>query len=166
MIEVTLAWAEVRIAAEVAAVRRASALKSGRNHRHGATDADLSLDLEFNGVLGEIACCKWLGVYWPDFGLTPGTVDCGVCEVRAVDRPSKRLTLHDSDKANLPHVLAIISGPALVTLRGWIMGRDGKNGKYWSDPQGTKRFAYFVANEDLRPMDELRALLTSKAVAA
>jgi hypothetical protein len=163
MIEVLLSWPEVRIGAEVAAVRRASALKNGRNHRHGAVD--LSLDDELNGVLGEIATCKFLGVYWPDFGLTPGLVDCGVCEVRAVDHFDKRLILHPDDAAGVPWVLAIVTKPPLVTLRGWIMGGAGKQDKYWSDPTGRERWAYFVHAVDLKPMAELPTFLATKVAA-
>lgn len=163
MIDVTLSWQEVRIAAEVAAVRRASAIKNGRNHRHGALA--LTLDDELNGVLGEIACCKWLGVWWPNFGLVPGDIDCGVCEVRAVDQFDKRLILHPDDKGHLPWVLAVVEQPPLVRLKGWIIGDDGKQDKYWSDPTGRERWAYFVHAVDLRPMEELPAFLAAKEAA-
>ncbi|MER9336025.1 hypothetical protein NKJ06_18880 [Mesorhizobium sp. M0293] len=166
MIEVELSPEEIEVGKAIAVARRTSAIDLGRKHRYGATDASVDMDKETRGVLGEVACCKWLGVYWPNFGLVVGDVDCGVCEVRAVSKASHCLILHDRDDDNEAHVLAVVGPLPLVHLAGWIVGRAGKRLKNWSDPQKSNRHAYFVPPADLRPMEELPLYLAAKEEAA
>lgn len=163
MIAVTLSPADLRIGQFVADYRKGSARAKGMQHRHGATEATCGMDKELSGVLGEIATAKWLNVHWPDFGMTPGQIDCGVCEVRSASRSSDCLILHDDvkkdgPKLHLPFVLAIVQ-PPLVILRGWLIGHDGIRLKYFSDPSRKNRWAYFVPPKDLRPMPELWSYL-------
>ena len=71
-----------------------------------------------------------------------------------MDSKNKRLILHDDDKDNRPYILVYADAPDFY-IKGWMMGADGKEKKYWSDPQGTNRHAYFVPDEDLISINEL-----------
>jgi len=167
-VRVELTWSEIKVGGEIAITRRLRGIKGSVQPTYGSqANGGLGFDGEVRGVLAEIAAAKFLGVYWPGFGLTVGDIDVGVAEVRSVDDPERRLMLHPKDKDELPFILVLVVPEDLpcVTLLGWILARDGKQKRNWSDPTGKGRHAYFVDNADLLPMADLLILLRERVAA-
>jgi hypothetical protein len=112
------------------------------------------------GVQGELAVCKYFEVkHKPAIGYI-GHHDVGKIGVRTGKSEGYRLILHQSDEDTQPFVLVVkssIEGDFYIC--GWIMGKEGKNEKYWEDPFGG-RPAYFIPQVDLREdLDILRDYL-------
>jgi len=160
MIAISLTWREVHLAGVVAVARSVDNLARGwKTDTHGLVLDGMGNDIHWLGTVGEMAVAKHLNRYWVT--LEPGTVDAGVAEVRAVATAQRRLLLHPDDRDDLPFVKAVVDRTKLpvVTLAGWILGRDGKQVKFWRDPTGAGRYAFFVDNDALQPMSDLRAWL-------
>ncbi len=63
--------------------------------------------------------------------------------------------LHKTDKPAAEYVL--VSGMfGDYAVRGWILGGDGMQEKYWSERGEAGRPAYFVPQSALQPMAEFR----------
>lgn len=155
-------WHEVAMGGKVAVSRKVGNLVKKRQEAYGAGDySGLGVDMDWLGIMGEIAVAKYLDTYWPGLGLEFGAIDAGVAEVRAVDNDDHRLIVHPKDRDNAPFVSALVvrSALPLVTLRGWMMGRDAKQPEFWSDPTGKGRPAFFPPNKMLRPMPDLLEFL-------
>jgi hypothetical protein len=146
---VRLCAPEVRAAVSYACDRQISAIAHGRNaDNHGPT-ADSAWGLHIVGTLGEMAVAKMLGIYWPeDFGrLDTHTGDVGPYQVRATLRTSGRLIVHDDDDDEA--IFYLVTGmPPVLTVQGWLTGRDAKQRQFRTDPVGG-RPAYFVPVPDL-----------------
>ena len=104
--------------------------------------------------MGEACVAKWGGLWWSGSLGDYQADDVQKLQVRTVDHPMKRLILHDDDKDDRPYVL-VYANPPEFYIKGWIMGADGKDKKYWSDPQGTNRHAYFLPDDVLHDINEL-----------
>lgn len=151
---VELSWRDVHMAGGVAVSRTVDNLSKGRKDAHGLVYDGLGIEQHWLGTIGEIAVAKHIDRYWDPLRL--GVVDVGSVEVRTVDAAHKRLMLHESDRDDLPWVSALVERLRLprVTLRGWILGKDGKNSEYWLDPTGA-RPAFFIPTNRLLPMGAL-----------
>lgn len=147
--QVSLTAAEMLLAISAGGMRQIENCKRNRDPYHGAgTERDWQLHME--GALGEMALCKWLGVYWPGKGGLRDA-DIGVADVRTGARHTHSLILHREDSDDREFWLVTgINGKYVI--RGWICGRDGKSEKYWKDP-GTGRPAFFVPQSALNPPD-------------
>lgn len=156
MVPVELTWREIHVAGGVSVSRITRHLAEGNMPKWGQPVDRLNSDDNWIGSIGELATAKYLGTYWA--GMSPGTVDATIADVRAVKTLGHRLTLHPDDSDELPVVLAIVERQKLpvVHLAGWIIGRDGKVPEFWTDP-GTGRPAFFVPANRLRPMAELKS---------
>jgi hypothetical protein len=109
--------------------------------------------------LGELAVAKAFNLFCSGSVGNKEAVDVGdILEVRSSARTNARLILHPKDKDDFPFVLVDVSTAPIIHLRGWIMGRDGKQRKYWTDPAGG-RPAYFISESHLRPMADLRPIV-------
>lgn len=157
MVPVELTWREIQIAGGVSVSRITRHLALADKPKWGQALDRLHSDDNWQGSIGECATAKYLGTYWA--GVSPGTIDASIADVRAVRVKGHRLTLHPEDEDGLPMVLALVERQLLpvVHLAGWIMGRDGKVPEFWTDPTGTGRPAFFVPVDRLRPMAELKA---------
>ena len=62
------------------------------------------------------------------------------------------LLLHPRDLDDAPYVL-MTGGGGAYQVRGWIMGRDGKQEKYWGDRANQNRPAYWVPQSALNPIE-------------
>lgn len=74
-------------------------------------------------------------------------------EVRQTPYDSGRLILHrdDADDARF----ALVTGQlGEYSIRGWILGSEGKDDEWWGDPQGG-RPAYFVPQSALGEVKSL-----------
>ena len=136
--------------------------QTGREYMHKWNRGQTTLFDDFaqmiGGTIGECATGKYLNLYFGDN--TNSDIGNDV-EVRATDKMSNCLMLHDEDKNHRPYVMAVVNKDLPnVHLRGWMWARDGKDReKYWRDPTGKGRFAYFIPQSDLYAMHELLDLV-------
>ena len=98
------------------------------------------------GALGEIVIAKHFKIFWGKGSY--GADDVGPYEVRQTHHAHGSLIVHPTDKDDKRYYLVTgILGNYVI--RGYMYARDAKQQKYWSDPQGTNRPAYFVPQNDL-----------------
>jgi len=149
---ITLTWPEMYHGGMCGVLRRQSSLRAGLRDRWGLDDDGYSRDV--GGALAELAVAKYLGRYWT--GLNGRIKDDDVLglQVRWTAPHCNRLVLHPDDADAAPFVLVTGVAPEL-TLRGWILGREGKQPEYWADPTGTDRPAFFVPQAALRDLSDL-----------
>jgi hypothetical protein len=160
MLIVPLTWAEVHFADVAASMRSLVCRKTHRQQKYGASnDEQLLAEFDRIGCLAEEACAKCLNLYWS--GLCgAGVPDVGFkYQVRGTWRMDGRLILHPDDKDDEPFILVtphdtMEGGMLTFRLVGWILCRDGKQEKYWTDPKGD-RPAFFVPQDALHPMETL-----------
>lgn len=153
---VSLTASEIKLALEVFGQRCAMNIDVGAKHKYGSEQNTHNEALDIIGTRGELAVAKCLNLYWSGSVGNYKAIDVGgLIEVRAVDDPSKRLMIHEEDKDTPPFVLAVQIKPTLWRLVGWMYGWEAKNPKYWSDPSGKNRPAFFVETADLHPMSDL-----------
>lgn len=149
-VTVTLDPHEFFYAAMTGVTRQIDNLRSRRQDRYGATQ-DEAWRLHIEGACGEMAVAKHLGRYWSGTlgNLKAADVGAGM-QVRTGGMDHHKLILHPSDPD--ADVFVLVTGHApVLTLRGWIYGRDGKAERWWRDPTGS-RPAFFVPQSALQPM--------------
>lgn len=142
---IELSPAEIQMAAFVGTQRTVQCLQKGINHRYGAKDTE-AWQRSIEGAMGECALAKHLDHFWSK-GL-PGDTDVGPHDVRQTHHANGKLIVHPSDDDNRRFYL-VTGLLGKYNIHGYMYGRQAKQQKYWSDPQGTNRFAYFVPQLDL-----------------
>jgi hypothetical protein len=159
---VKLEWTEIRLALVAAGDRNLRALNRGRRETYGATPAS-AWQFHVVGMLGEMAVAKALGVYWqggwPE--LDNGSGDVGSIQVRATTYPDGALMVYPRDRDEAAYVLVTGVAP-ILTLAGWIFGRDAKQERYWCTKRPAsagggdmREPAYRVPQTELRDIDTL-----------
>lgn len=90
-----------------------------------------SAQLDIEAVQAEIACARHLGLTWVETDMPDKDGDLGPgIQVRHTRHPNGRLLLHPTDENN--HRFYLVTGtPPELTVRGWIMGGDGKHPDLW-----------------------------------
>lgn len=160
---VRLSLSEIQIAYAVAGQRAVYNMKVGAQHRHGASQGLDSDVLDIIGCRGEMAVAKALNLFWSGAVGNYSAADVGgFVEVRSAMQPGHSLILHPDDRDEAPFVLCYVTRKPEIELLGWLWGRDGKAQRYWSDPSGKNRPAFFVPQRELRPMPELIEILRPK----
>lgn len=153
---VTLSWAEMQVAHLIGGQRTLMNMKKKLPGRYGAPEKEGSEELNLIGTRGEMAVAKALNLYWSGTVGDYGAVDVGGCvEVRTITKSFHSLILHPQDKDDVPFVLVDLSNTPNIRLAGWIYGKDGKQDKFWSDPSGKDRPAFFIDQSYLRNAQEL-----------
>ena len=151
---VSLTWSEVTQAAVVAVMRQVANIRDGRKDAHGLGPTTAGWGIHVEGCCGEMAAAKALGVFWTGALGNLRSPDIGQrIQVRASTLRDARLILHKDDDDAAAFVLVIGTIPEYL-LAGWVLGADGKQESYWTDPKGG-RPAYFVPQARLRPMSTL-----------
>lgn len=157
---ITLTWAEMMLAYQVAAQRRIMNMKKGLGGRYGAPEGEGSEELDIIAARGEMAVAKALNLYWSGTVGDYGAIDVGgLVDVRTRTKDWHSLILHPGDKDDLPFVLVDASNPPNMRLVGWIYAKDGKDQKFWDDPSKKNRPAFFIPQNNLRPMEELKKIV-------
>jgi hypothetical protein len=136
----------------VGCTREIDNLRAKRQDRYGAEASD-GWCKHVQGACGEKVLAKYLGRYWTGSLGNLQARDVAGYQVRASARWDASLILHDGDADEHTFVLVTGSGPRFC-LRGWIVGRDGKQRRWWKDPQGG-RPGYFVPQSALQLMSKL-----------
>jgi len=154
VVEITLSSNSIFIACTTGIWRWLNSTKNGKRPKYGAPVGFQGLAIAILGAIGECAVAKWANKYWDgDIGNYDAD-DVQGLQVRTVDSNSKRLIIHEEDKDEQPYILVYVDPPN-VMIKGWKFGNEGKNSKYWKDPSGKNRFAYFVDDADLVDMKHL-----------
>lgn len=146
-VTITLTPAEIMLGATAGMMRQVENIKNNARPFYGAgRDNDWQLNIE--GVLGEMALSKHLGIYWKGKG-TMRAPDVGDVDVRTTAHEGGHLILHPNDPDD--RLFYLLTGKnGTYTLHGSILGRAGKLDKWVKDPTGG-RPAYFVPQEALKP---------------
>lgn len=147
---VTLAPREYLAVANVGFLENATAIMKRVPNAHGLADDGYSEKIA--GAVAEYVVSKALGANWQPVKAI-GARDVGAFEVRSTGRADGRLILHERDPDDVPFVLVTGSYPRF-TVRGWILGGDGKQPQYWGE--WSKRPAYFVPQAALQPIETLQ----------
>lgn len=155
MIEITLSFHEIYMAALIGVMRRIVSLKQGHKHRFG-NDGSNAWEEHIEGACGEVAFAKAVGKYWDGsinrFGSKGGDVGDRY-QVRTRSKEYYDLYVRPEDADDKPYVL-VIGRNGKYKVYGWMYGRDAKQEK-WLKEYGGRRGAYFVPKEELQPLDAL-----------
>lgn len=149
--KVKLTLAEMMLAAQVGVMRQVNNKKHGRSHRYGATDSN-AWQIAIEGALGEAALAKALGVYWSGNIGRLSAADVGGIEIRTTPYRQGCLILHPGDQDEAAFFLAV-GCQGDYEIKGWIRGAEGKQDRFWKDPTGAGRWAFFVPQGELRGVE-------------
>jgi hypothetical protein len=151
---VTLNAGEVATARLIANMRQEQNRAFGAVQKYGGPGGEEADTIHVGGCLGEIAVAKYLNLFWGgSLGDYKARDVGGLVEVRNCMQAGRRLILHEEDKDERPFVNTFADAP-FVTLYGWVFAREGKQKRFWKDPSGKNRWAFFV-DPPLHPMTAL-----------
>lgn len=147
---------ELALALEIGMLREWSSVKSNGQHRFTAAtrSGDYGANAHLVGAFGELAFCRWRGIYWPatvDAPKTAPDIPPDI-QVRTTVYRDGCLLLHRDDIPEHRYVLVVADVPR-YWLIGWMWGRDGMRDEWWRDPTG-RAPAYFVPQDALAPLGE------------
>ena len=149
-----LSGSELHLATMVGVQRALDAIRNGRKQRYGR-DPGPAFDENIFAAAGEMALAKHFIMFWNGAFGNFEAADVGwQYQVRATEYLNGHLLLHPDDKDDQPFVLAIAQLP-VITLAGWVWGRDGKLDNYWAEPR-PHRPCYCVPQSALTDVDQLQ----------
>ncbi len=147
MPHVELTLGEILHGAFAGICRQVENLKKDRKPFYGADNKN-DWQKHIEGCLGEMALAKHLGVYWSGKGGFRGP-DVADYQVRTTPYSDGHLLLHPDDPDDKTFwLLTGVNG--IYDIRGYILGSDGKQQKFWADRTGNNRWAFFVPQSELR----------------
>lgn len=144
IVEITLTPAELLIGSLVGSMRNVENIKKGTPPAYGA-GLTQSWQLDILGALGEMVVAKHLNLYWSKGEMHDD--DVGSLQVRTAS-PGRRLIIHESD-ADEKKFYFVTGQKDKFVIHGWLHGWEGKQQKWWRDPTGGNRYAYFVPASNL-----------------
>ena len=152
MIEVSLSRLEVYVGSMVGAWRQVSALELPDRHGY---EGKAPWDIHINGVLGEMAAAKALGVY---YSFTINTFKDGGdissdLQVRTRSRHDWDLIVRHDDRDEDRFILVTGTAPKYA-VHGWLYGHEAKQSQ-WLQAHGGREAAYFVPQSALRDLGEV-----------
>jgi hypothetical protein len=151
--EIQLTPAEMMLAAVAGVMRRLNNLTRRRTPGHGAGYAN-AWQKDVEGALAEMAVAKALRLYWNGaIASGPLPADVGAFQVRSTPHEQGHLLLHDTD-ADGDRFLLLIGRDGRYRLAGWITGAQGKQDRFWREPE-KGRACYCVPQEALLPLETL-----------
>lgn len=156
MLEITLTAPEFFSAIEIGKMRFLASEFVKMNHaKTKKRDWIARLRDDVCGACGEMAFGKASGRWFiPSVNTFHRVPDCFEdVEIRGTERLDGSLIVRDDDPEDRRYILATVSAPKVV-LVGWLYGHECKKGRFIRNPDN-QREAWFVPQENLRPMDEL-----------
>ena len=142
----TLTESEIQQGAFVGMQRCVFAIKSNlRNEQSNVWQNDIE------GALAEMAFAKLLNVHWDGKIGKIEKGDVGHWEIRQTKMPDGHLLIYPSDSNDASYVL-MTGQKGVYEVRGWILGREGKQHKYWRADVTGYRPCFWVPQADLRPV--------------
>jgi len=161
MINIKLSPADFSVASFMGIQRWLHAHLAGKEDALRADKTwDHSVLIHIQGAAGEMAAAKALGIYAPLHlnSFKNGASDLGhSLEVRYRSNPRYDLIVRKNDLDERGFILVRGHIPSLE-VTGWIQGKDAKKEEFLSN-YGDYGPAYFVPQQYLRPIEELRALI-------
>jgi hypothetical protein len=134
--------------------RRLRAMQKGRTYKNGRPADDILYKYDIEGAMCELAAARILDLPWEEtVELDRVKGDVAGMQVRSTDREDGCLILYKDDDPEDIFLLVTHSIP-VFTLRGWLMGHEGKLEQFW-DTKRTGRPAYFVPQSVIYSMDRL-----------
>lgn len=161
---VTLNDHELLSAAIAGCQRRVMGIRKDRPQLHGADLRANFWQIDIMGTLTEYALAKAVNAHWEpatDCPLSSLPGDVGRLQVRSTCYMSGKLIVHPSDPDDAPFVLAVLREPE-IKFCGWMRGADAKILGERRD--GVSGPEFWVAQSQLRPMEELLEISTSGSV--
>lgn len=148
---VELSKSEMHVALQVAKFRNQISIKKNRQPFNGvsAKSEEDELQPHLIGVPSEMAVAKALNRYWaPEFvDLLEYDIQPDV-QVRATKHQFGKLIIHKKD-CDAHKFFLVVANENKFRIAGWLYGRDAKQEKFWSDPTGKNRWAFFVPQTEL-----------------
>lgn len=151
---VTLEWYECEQAVYVGARREAEAIRKGLEAPAYSRQPSIENHIQSGGA--EKAVAKRLNLDWHASinTFSDGVADVGQkIEVR-YRREEYDLKVCEKDHDDRAYVLVRGALPRYEIV-GWMWGKDAKQPQFWKNPGG-HGFAFFVPQEYLRPISELK----------
>ena len=143
----TLTESEIQQGAFVGMQRCVFAITSNlRNEQSNAWQNDIE------GALAEMAFAKLLNVHWDGKIGKIEKGDVGHWEIRQTKMPDGHLLIYPSDLNDASYVL-MTGQKGVYEVRGWILGREGKQHKYWRADVTGYRPCFWVPQSDLRSIE-------------
>ena len=163
MVEVSLSFPELLLAAQVGTFRQVSNTfnkrKPGNNHPD-----DLPYYDHFLGAIGEYVVAKWLGIFWSGSIGNMRAADVGPYEVKLRSKHYYDLVLQRHNSADALYILVTGLGPEFI-IQGGLWGHDGKQDNYWGE-KGTKgRPAFWIPQEDLMTPSQIKEIVIARTFA-
>jgi hypothetical protein len=150
--------AEIMEAANAGVMRQVENIKGGAQAAYGSGNK-MDWQLAIEGTLGERAVAKALNWYCPGKGIKCDAdlvdPDGKPVDVRASMHDGASLVIHDRDPNDRKFIL-VTGRYGKYLVRGWVWPAQAKLQKYWKDPTGNGRSAYFVPQRDLEPIRSLK----------
>lgn len=145
MPKIALSTAEIQIASMVGIQRQIEDIK-WENHEKMGEKKELAWQRHIEGALAECALAKYLGVYWSK--RPHNEPDVGDVDVRVTHWMSGNLRMDNKDKDDRKYYLLTgLNGEYII--RGWLLGRDGKQPKYWGTKDPDRPPCYWIPQQDL-----------------
>ena len=156
-VRITLTPFEMFISNTIGSARRFKCITEGKKPRHGFESED-TWQVDIESARTEMSVAKHLNIFWSGDISSNQSADVGPHQVRSRNlnpdnykhKPGS-LILHPDDKDN-DLFFFVIGTNGIYDIYGWMYGREGKQGQYWSDPTGNNRAAFFVPVTDLGHM--------------
>jgi hypothetical protein len=153
VIEIELTNAELLHAGIMGVMRRVSSIKRGLKPQYGFNDEN-PWQIDIEGSCGELAVAKALGIY-ASLGLdTFKAPDLPGMQIKTRSNHSYELIVRPHD-AEDQHYVLVTGKNGKYRVHGWILGKDAKQ-KKWEQTHGGRDAAYFVPQDVLKPMDDLK----------
>ena len=140
----------------------------GKNIPKNMRSASVARNIQ--GAKAELAVAKYFGLPWTGRLFTVAGFksylsqdghDVGPLEVKSTVIANGPMRLPTDTPDEAPHVLVYPLSNNTFEMVGWCLGKEGKQAKYLSRPQGLEEPCYYVPKEALKPIGELEAALKS-----
>ena len=153
---VELTQYNVFMSAQVGISRQVKSMFAGHSSVNGHDSTKRGWQDACDGAIGEQALAKYLNVYWDGSpGIFRNQPDVGDYEVRANAASWGDLILRDRDSDTGIYVLVLTHNCPKMEIRGWMLGRDCKQDKWWRVGDRNRPPAWFVPQDELHDMSTL-----------
>jgi hypothetical protein len=127
--------------------RQISAVEKGLNNSFGYKGS--GWDIHIEGAAGELAYCKWAGIYfYPTIDTFKNGGDVGELQIRTRSEDSYDLIVREKDRDDDIFILVVGKIPK-YRIVGWITGSNAKQKKWEKDYGNRNAPAYFVPQSSL-----------------
>lgn len=147
--QIKLSHQELFQAGMIGVARHLSARKNKHVHKLNETERDLnSWSVDINGVCGEMAVSKYLGIYYTPPAWREDDLPNGY-EIRTTTYYTGHLIIRPGDKPAV-YVLVVAKEP-IYSIRGWLHSKEAMHKKYFHPSDNTGGECWMVPQSDLNP---------------